>query len=113
MKSSYKLGYAWQDEDYVVESRMQIGRRARRTLQSMDHVIDNDETTYTKPLPCKSWEKRMKSAYYETLRKRYEQLETVHRVLAYLPEDMISVIQEKAGMRVEGMPLPKVLHTAK
>lgn len=101
------------NSDIVVEPRLPMGRRARRSLRKQqcesDDGYENGDMRQA-PLMHKSWEKMMKDASYEQRRERYEYLETIHNVLAYIPQDVISIIQHKAGIQVESMPLPKVLH---
>lgn len=102
------------DDDFVLEKKSGMGRRARRTLRREQSLTLDDmfHKVHT-PLMHKSWEKMMSDAKYEMRRSHYVYIETIHQVLAPLPQDIISIIQAKANIPVESMPLPKVLYVAK
>lgn len=109
----YRLTYVMDSqEDFVLERRLELGKRAKRTLKKEEPCTYHNNMGFTH-LKHKSWEKKVEDMNYEMRRNHYMYLETIHRVLAPLPHDIIYIIQEKANMPMETMPLPKVLYVAK
>ena len=101
-----------EEDDFTLQPRSTLGKRAKRTLRksqrwSLDDMFDHVH----KPQLQKSWEKARDEDRYNYRRKAYQHLELIHLVLVQLPQDMIYKIQEMAGMQVQAMPLPKIIRT--
>ena len=97
-----------EDYDIFLEPRSMIGKRAKRTLRKKQQIFDEDECTITFA-PQMSKEKQKSQADYLERRYKYEVLSTVHWVLNTLPQDIVYIIQTKAGMIPEAMPIPKII----
>lgn len=113
------------DEDTVVRPKVNVGRRAKRSKRLegilyepkyLNGRIINEEwlETHKKKettLAYKTWEKARAEYRYNQRRQAYHELETVHKVLSALPQDIITIIQTKASMPIQAMPLPKIIRT--
>jgi len=113
------------DEETVVRPKINIGRRAKKTKQLegvlyepkyLNGQIINEEWLEThkkkeRRIPDMKWEKARAEFRYNQRRQAYKELETVHKVLSALPQDIITIIQTKACLPVQAMPLPKIIRT--
>lgn len=100
------------NDDISFQPRSQLGKRAKRTTRRMQSMTTDDIFEHVhKPFMQKSWEKARADARYQQRRDTYKYLELIHMAFASLPQDIIYMIQERAGIMVQSMPLPKVIRT--
>lgn len=109
MKNQKHLN-AFDDEDFIVEKKLKLGKRARRTYQRLGNADDEEQERIQ---AIKSSDRKIQDQRYAKARANYIHLDTLHKALWILPNDIIHIIQEKAGMVAESLPLPKIVYLAK